>query len=186
MKTWIRELEEALSKHFYEDEVKDIISYYTEMIEERKANGESIDDILSDYHIKDIVKSMTPNILMKRVNDTYGKTSKSIRQLLLLLLSTPILLPLGILYITLIVVAFSFIIASVTILFSSIIGIVALSVDISTSSLGLAEMFGLIGISLMSFSCAILISVWLYKVVWILSKKLLIVFSKLAQRGEEK
>ncbi len=186
MKTWIKELEKALSKHFYEDEVKDIISFYTEIIEDRKAQGESMDDILSDYDIKDIVKSMTPNVLMKRVNDTYSKTTKSMRQLLLLLLSTPILIPLGILYIALIIVAISLIIASVSILFSSLVGIFAIAIELSTSSLGMAEMFGLIGVSLMGFSFAILVSIWLYKIVWILSKKLLVVFSKLAQRGEEK
>lgn len=184
MKTWINELEIALSKHFYDDEVNDIISFYTEIIEDRKAQGESIDDILSDYDIKSIVKEMTPNILMKRVNDTYSKTTKSMKQLLLLLLSTPILLPLGILYITMIIVAFAFIIASVSILFSSVVGIIALVVELSTASLGTAETFGLIGLSLMGFSFAILIAVWLYKVVWILSKKLLVVFSKLAKRGE--
>jgi uncharacterized membrane protein len=185
MKTWIKELEKALSKNFYEDEVKDIVSFYTEIIEDRKAQGESMDDILSDYDIKDIVKSMTPSILMKRVNDTYSKTTKSMRQLLLLLLSTPILLPLGILYIVMIIVAISLIIASFSIFFSSIVGIVALIVEISASTLGTAEMFGLIGISLMGFSFAILISIWLYKIVWILSKKLLVIFSKLAKRGDQ-
>jgi hypothetical protein len=88
-------------------------------------------------------------------------------------------------YIVMIVVAISLIIASFSIFLSSIVGIVALIVEVSSSTLGTAEMFGLIGISLMGFSFAILVSVWLYKIVWIISKKLLVIFSKLAKRGDQ-
>lgn len=184
MKYWIRDLESALRKHFYDDEVTEIVNYYTEMIEERKARGESVEDILKSYDIKDIVRHMTPDVLIRRVNDTHWKTSKSIRQLLVLLLSTPFLIPLGILYLVMVIVAIALIIASLSILFSSVIGVIALIVDVSSSAMGTAEMFGMVGVSLMGFSFAILLGIGLYQFVWVLSKKMLVLFSRFAKRGE--
>jgi len=79
MKTWLKELERALRTKFYDDEVKDILNYYEEIINDRLSSGEKIDDILSGYEIKKIVKDMTPEILMKRENTSVLRVSKSTR-----------------------------------------------------------------------------------------------------------
>jgi uncharacterized membrane protein len=89
MKTWLKELEKELRLRFYVNEVSDIISFYEEMIEDRLASGEDIEDILSDYDAKEIAKSMTTDVVMKRANDTYQAVVKSSKQLLKFLLSTP-------------------------------------------------------------------------------------------------
>ena len=52
MKTWLRELERELKRRFYDEEVKDVLSYYEEMIQERLSSGEQLDDILESYNIQ--------------------------------------------------------------------------------------------------------------------------------------
>jgi uncharacterized membrane protein len=186
MKTWLRELERELKRRFYDEEVKDVLSYYEEMIQERLSSGELIDDILESYNIRDIAKSITPEVIMKRTNDTYKKAVKSTKQLAAVLLSTPLLIPLGVLYLSLLVFAVSMMIASGAIILSSIVGGIAFLADISQSNLGTNEVMGLIGMILMTFSLMILFSLWMFRWIQILTKKLLYIFSKLARNKGEK
>jgi uncharacterized membrane protein len=186
MKTWLRELERELKRRFYDEEVKDVLSYYEEMIQERLSSGELIDDILESYNIRDIAKSITPEVIMKRTNDTYKKAVKSTKQLAAVLLSTPLLIPLGVLYLSLLIFAVSMMIASGAIILSSIVGGIAFLADISQSNLGTNEVMGLIGMILMTFSLMILFSLWMFRWIQILTKKLLYIFSKLARNKGEK
>jgi len=186
MKTWLRELERELKRRFYDEEVKDVLSYYEEMIQERLSSGENIDDILESYNIRDIAKSITPEVIMKRTNDTYKKAVKSTKQLAAVLLSTPLLIPLGVLYLSLLIFAVSMMIASGAIIFSSFVGGIAFLADVSQSNLGTNEVMGLIGIILMTFSLMILFSLWMFRWIQILTKKLLYIFSKLARNKGEK
>jgi uncharacterized membrane protein len=186
MKTWLRELERELKRRFYDEEVKDVLSYYEEMIQERLSSGELIDDILESYNIRDIAKSITPEVIMKRTNDTYKKAVKSTKQLVAVLLSTPLLIPLGVLYLSLLIFAVSMMIASGAIILSSIVGGIAFLADISQSNLGTNEVMGLIGMILMTFSLMILFSLWMFRWIQILTKKLLYIFSKLARNKGEK
>ena len=186
MKTWLRELERELKRRFYDEEVKDVLSYYEEMIQERLSSGEQLDDILESYNIRDIAKSITPEVIMKRTNDTYKKAVKSTKQLAAVLLSTPLLIPLGVLYLSLLIFAVSMMIASGAIILSSIVGGIAFLADLSQSNLGNNEMMGLIGMILMTFSLMILFSLWMFRWIQILTKKLLYIFSKLARNKGEK
>jgi uncharacterized membrane protein len=52
MQKWLEELRIELEKHFYPDEVSDILEYYEEMIEDRFQNGELKEDILASYNKK--------------------------------------------------------------------------------------------------------------------------------------
>jgi len=186
MKSWLRELERELKRRFYDEEVKDVLSYYEEMIQERLSGGENIDDILESYNIREIAKSITPEVIMKRANDTYKAAVKSTKQLAVVLLSTPLLIPLGVLYLSLLIFAVSMMIASGAVILSSIVGGIAFLANLSQSSLGTNEVMALIGLMLMTFSLMILFSLWMLKWVQILTKKLLYVFSKIARNKGEK
>jgi uncharacterized membrane protein len=185
MKTWLKELEKALSRKFYEDEVKDIVSYYEEMIEERRSSGENIDDILSEYKINEIVKTMTPNVLLKRPNRTHKDITRNTKQLVVVLLSTPFLLPLGILYVTFLIVAFSMMLVTGLLILSSFAGIYLMVLDLIQSNMETANILGIAGFSMMTFSFAVLVSVWIYQIAWHLSKKMLVWFSNIARKKGE-
>jgi len=184
MKAWINELKRALSKHFYKEEVEDILAYYQEFIEDRMANGESFDDIAESYPIDQIIKSMRPVILSKRKNDTYGKQAKSMRQLFYILWSTPLLIPLGIIYLILMIVSLSMIVSIFGITFSAIVGLAAIVLDVFKSSLGTAESFAIIGISLLGLGFAALICSFILKLVWEVSKWIYKWFIKIIKKGE--
>ena len=177
MNAWLKELEKALKKKFYDEEVKDIISYYEEIINDRLSSGESIDHILSGYDIHKILKDMTPEILMKRENKSYVQVSKSTKQLLILLLGTPLLLPLGIFYVSILIFIFSMIIVAWVVLFSSFVGFGAFVIDMFQSGLSLPNTLGALGMGLMVFGLMTLISISLYQLMVITWKKInLLVF----------
>ena len=185
MKTWLKELERALSKKFYKEEVVDIVAYYQEMIEERMSHGEDFEDIISDYQIDQIVKSMTALVLSKRENDTYKKTARSMSQLTVLLLSTPLLIPLGIIYVVLLIVSFSLVVSIMGIAFGTVVGLGSIIFNIASIGIGSGESFALIGAALIGFAVAILVCALLLKMVWEVSKLILKWFVKIVKKGEE-
>ncbi|MBE0700544.1 MAG: DUF1700 domain-containing protein [Acholeplasmataceae bacterium] len=187
MKTWLKLLETELKKKYDAHEVEDVLSYYEEMIQERLDSGETIKVILADYDVKSISKTIAPNVLMNRSTETYQKVIRSTRQLLVALLSTPLWIPLGILYVVVLIIAGSMMLTSVIITGVTLLASTQFLIDMISGSLGLAEIFGLLGISMMIVGLMILFSVWLYKWMETLVKKLIYYFSKLAKRiGEKK
>ncbi len=186
MKTWLKELERELKKRFYLTEAEGIVSYYEEMIQERIADGEDIGDILSDYDASEIAKSMTAEVVMKRANDTYKTVAKSSKQLMIFLLSTPLLIPLGLAYIIILIVCFSLMISLVSVIFASLVAMVGIFINMYQSGLGQNEIIGIIGIGLISLSFLILLSLWLYQVIQKLAQSLIKIFSKLAKNKEGK
>ncbi len=185
MKAWLRELERALQRKFYEEEVKDVMSYYEEIINDRLSNGESIDYILENYDIQKIVKDMTPEVLMKRENKSYLQVSRSTKQLLIVLLGSPILIPLGIVYISFLIFVFSMIITAGALLFSGVVGFVSYVIEVFSSGLTIPSMIGVFGFGLMVFSMLILMGLWLYQLMVYVWKKMIVWFSKLVfKRGE--
>ena len=187
MKSWLRELERELKKRFYLTEVEGIVSYYEEMIRERIDGGEDIDDILSDYDAKEIAKSMTTDVVMKRANDTYLSVAKSSKQLMMFLLSTPLLIPLGFAYIIILIVCVSLMISLISVVFASLVAMAGIFINMYHSGLGQYEVLGIIGVGMMVLSLLTLVSLWLYKAIQQLAKSLIQIFSKLAKsRGEKK
>ena len=185
MKTWLKDLENALSKKFYKDEVSDIVSYYEEMIEERLSGGEKLDVILDEYDIKDILKTMTPDVLVKRKNDTYPRLARSMKQLLATLLSTPLLIPIAVVYAVLLIFALTMIIVSFVVVLSTFVGFVGFSLDFFTTTLSTGNLMVLGGLSLMMVSLMLLASIWIYQLTIWTSKKLLVLFSKIARKAGE-
>jgi uncharacterized membrane protein len=186
MKTWLKELERALRAKFYDDEVKDILSYYEEIINDRLSSGEKLDAILSGYDVKKIVKDMTPEVLMKRKNTSMLRVSKSTRQLLIVLLGSPILLPLGIIYVSILIFVMSMMITAFVLVVSGLVGFAGLLVDMLQTSLSLPNILGVLGMGLMTFSMLILIALWMYQLMALFWRKLIVWFSKLAHRRGEK
>lgn len=183
MKSWLNELRKRLEKRFYEEEVDEIVLYYQEMIEERIEKGESIDLILSSYDIKEIIKNITPEIVMKRNHQTYQSVSKSTKQVILVLLSTPLLIPLGVTYIAMVVTAFSLLVASAAIAFSGCVAIIVYIIDLVSHAYPLIDTLGLLGLGMIGFSIMMLTSVIFAKLVFIIFSSMLKIFVKLLKKG---
>lgn len=185
MKAWLNELKKALARKFYDDEVKDIVGFYEELINDRLSDGESIDQILMSYDIQKIVKDMTPEVLMKRENKSYLQVSKSTKQLLILLLGSPLLIPLAVVYISVLIFVFSMILTAGILVVTGVIGFVTYVVDLFQSGLTLPNVIGTLGFGLMMFGMVILIALWLYQLMILVWKKMIIMFSKIVRkRGE--
>ena len=180
MKTWLIEFEIALKKHFYTDEVKRIIDYYEEMINDRIQTGEDEKEVLAEYNIDSIVKEMTLDVLVKRENNTLGYVSKSLKQLLIILLSTPLLIPIGALFLVILILLFSIAITSFSIVFASLLVFIVFLIDLFSTGLTISETFGLLGISLMAISVIFLCSYWIFSFMYNLLKNMLTKFTKLA------
>ena len=185
MKTWLNELRKKLDKKFYKEEVDEIVSYYEEMIEERKAKGESIDHILASYDINVLMKNITPEIVMKREHKTYLSLSKSTKQVILVLLSTPLLIPIGVTYVALIVTAVSLLIASVAMMFAGSVALISYLITLFSSTYPLIDHIGLLGIGLIGFSVMVLSAILLAKIVFVVIAGMLNIFAKVLKRGRE-
>lgn len=182
MKHWIQSLKKALGRHFYEDEIDNIVSYYEEIISERQDQGELIDDILMDYDIDEIVRLMTPNVLIKRSHTTGRSIGKSTLTLLLLLLSTPFLIPIGVLYLVFLIVAFVMIVVVFAVIVSSAMGLIGLFVELIQGTLGVAEVIGLTGVALMMTAAVIMLSLAVYRILINTIRLAISFFSRLAKR----
>lgn len=111
---FINKIEDNL-KAFDQSEINEIINYYNEIIADKMDLGLTEDEAINSLgDVKDITNEIKTNILMKRTNK---KSTNSLKNFLIILgiCSTPILLPIGItfavLYFTLYIVLFSFVIA---------------------------------------------------------------------------
>lgn len=187
MKTWMKELERGLKNKFYDNEVQDILSYYEEIINDRLSNNEKIEDIVRDYDIQKIVKDITPEVLMKRPNKSYVQVSKSTRQLIVFLLSSPFLIPLGIVYISLLIFVVSMIFTVWIVLFSAVVSFGTYIIELFQAGLTLPNFIGVLGFGLMVFAMMVILSLWLYQMMIYIWKKLIYWFSKLiTKRGESK
>ena len=107
------------------------------------------------------------------------------RQLLLLLLGSPILLPLGIVYISILIFVMSMIFTAFLLIVTGLVGFIGLLIDMLQSSLSIPNVLGVLGMGLMTFSMLILLALWTYQLMALLWRKLIVWFSKLAHRKGE-
>jgi uncharacterized membrane protein len=100
---FIMELRNSL-KSFSLEEVKKIIDYYEELIEEKKEEGLKEEEIINDFgDIKSIVHAVTADLMIERTN-TYESNENKVNKtnnvknffIILGICASPILLPLGI------------------------------------------------------------------------------------------
>lgn len=183
MKAWLIELERSLYKKLPINEVNKVTAYYSEMITERVEKGENIEQVLMDYDIKKIVKEITVESIIKRDLKTYTSKSNTMFQILLLLLSTPVLIPLGVIYLSFIIVAFSLLISGFSVFISGFMTLFVYLIDILNSSLNIVNLIGVLGIIIFSAALIIFISIYLMKLADVLIKLLLHVGKKIIKKG---
>jgi len=181
MDQFVKELRRALKKHFYEEEVDDICAYYEEMIYERKAQGEKIDDTLSDYQIKDIIRDMLPEVVQKRTT-TSKNIVKSNSLLVGLLISTPLLLPLGIAYIVMFSVFFAMIVTGASLIFSGVVVIFTFIVQALLAWGSTSAVFLTLGIGFITAAVLMLIGNIMIYVFKKLMMTLILATSRLAKK----
>lgn len=100
MKTFLNDLKKEANRYLEKNETNELVSYYEEIINERLLSNETIEIILADYDVEVIVKDALPGVILKRQD----KVFKNSFQVILLLFSTPILIPLAIVYLALVIV----------------------------------------------------------------------------------
>ncbi len=164
MDAWLKSFRIELKKHFYNDEIDEILSYYEEMISERQSNGESISDILKDYDQKRIIKELTLETISKRKIDNYFVAVKSVKQFLIILLTTPLWIPIGVLYLSLLITMGALLISSVAVGIGAVAGSLGMLIESATSQGGWYVIVGLVGISFIVFSITMSIAYWLFRI----------------------
>jgi len=184
-KRWFSSLNNELSKYFNEEEKNEIIAYYEEMFNDKLDEGEDLDVVLDQYDPKKIARQMIPRVVADR--KVIGKkTSNNLWLILLILFSTPVLIPLGIVYLSLMIVALSLIISGVAVVFIGGVALIAATVRTFTLGLSGPDMILSLGISLLGSAVAALIGYALIKLSWIALQYLAISFGKLMTRKKDK
>jgi len=178
MYQWLNVLKEELNKHFYPDEVDDILEYYQEIIEDRVQNGEIESEVLATLDPKSIAHDMLPEVLSKRTNVTSKERLKTTKQLWVALAQTSLKVPLTIIY-TIVIVLISIIMVSIALsMVGSFIVFIYYGFDLFEAGLSNYDKLGMSGISLVLLSIIGLILVNVYRLILEIHKKILNVFSQ--------
>lgn len=184
MTNWKNKLRKELKKQFSKDEIEEIIAYYEEIINDRVDRGEDLDKVLRSYNPHMIKKEMLPTMIQKRDHTKVKSSGRSSGQILLILFSTPILLPLLIIYLALIIVACALVITGFAVMVASLLALIPYSIDIFTTTTNQATQFGLLGIGLVILPVASLIGYGLFKTAFVIMKSMISFFSKLITRKQ--
>jgi len=185
MEKWLGELKLELEKHFYPDEVNDILEYYEEMIEDRMQNGELKEDIFNSYNKKEIVREMMPEVLSKRTNITQKERLKTTKQLWTAIAQTSLKIPLGILY-TVFVITISAIVISILVsVIGSLFVFIAYGLDLFEASISSYDKLGMSGIALVLLALTGLIMIYLYRLILEIYRRILNIFSQWTKKKGE-
>ena len=174
-------LNKELKKYFSQQEIDEIVDYYEELIDDRLERGESIEHILNSYQPKEIARAMIPQVVSKR--DSHDqKTTSSLWLILLILFSSPILIPLGVVYLVVMIVAFSILLSGGIVMASGVIAFIGQIIRAIATQLIFADALLMVGIGLIAF--AVCMSIGYYMVKWSseVLKHLAIWFGKLVTR----
>lgn len=181
---WFKMLDAELDKYFDEKEKHEIISYYQEMMDDKLEHGDDIDEVLDAYEPQAIARQMIPEVMTRRKH-TVKKASSNAWLIVLLLFSTPILIPLGVVYLSLMIVALSLIISGVAVMISGFGAVVIQIVRSLSMGLAFSDMMLSIGIALVALVICLLVGYALVSVSWWLLQHLAIWFSKLIIRKRD-
>ncbi len=182
MEKWLRALEAYLLKKFNQEEVNIVIDYYKEMISERVEHGENIDDVLASYQMKTIRKDMTVDLLSKRNITTPKEFVRSIVQFFVILLTTPLWIPLAIMYFVLFLLLGIFAIVAGIIFVAGIISIIFYTIEAFGQNYNTMETLGYVGLVLISISILSLVSIGIYRLCDRSAKSLYCIFMKLVRK----
>jgi len=105
---FLKELEQELNKTFYKkEEIKDLLLYYEEIINDRLERGERVADILRDYDPSVIAKSYVFETYEKRTKRSKKEGVSILGKALGVIFTTPLWIALGVLFFCLIVTSFA-------------------------------------------------------------------------------
>jgi len=187
MKKFLNELEKESKKYLNNEEVKEVVSYYEEIINERLADNEKLENILDDYSVKVIVKNMIPEMITKRDFKSHKNIFKSFWQLLLIMLFTaPILIPLAIVYLALMIAFAAITLSGVAVMISGIIAVIPYFIEIINFSTKIEVVLGLGGIGLIGSAIILLVGYLFAKVSYTIIKQMIKGFSSLILRKQVK
>ena len=182
MDKWLKTLEQRLSKKFNKTEVDEVISYYEEIINDRLEQGESIEEILKSYHMATIERDMMVSELSKREVNSIQDLLKIVFQFFLILIATPLWIPIAVIYFVSYVIVFVFFIVSISIFFSGLAAIIYYIAIAFTDMTSFLEVTGYIGIGLVVMAILSLISLGFYRVSQWIAKNLFKVFVNLIKK----
>lgn len=173
-------------KEFKEEETKEIINYYDEIIADKIEAGLSeTEAVRSLGNVSDITNEIKVNIVMNRSDK---KSTNALKNFLIILgiASTPILLPLGIvfaiLFITLFIVLFALVFSFGASGIAVIIAIITQSVVTVITTGEIGAFFIQLGLGLAAGSILLLLTIELFKLTKFLLNKTNKLFSKVIKK----
>ncbi|MFA6801321.1 MAG: DUF1700 domain-containing protein [Acholeplasmataceae bacterium] len=184
LKTWLIQFEKELTNYFDKKETDEILTYYEEMVNDKLDEGRDIDEVLSSYEPKKLAKQLIPQVLSKRAVKSKD-TSHNAWLVVLILFSSPILIPLGIVYISLMIVAASLVISGGAVIIGGAFSVIMYLFQVFTMGLAAPELFVSIGMGLIAFSILSTLGYFMFKISWYIFKQLAIWFSRLIVRKRE-
>ena len=182
MDKWLKTLEQRLSKKFNKTEVDEVVSYYEEIINDRLEYGESIEDILKNYHMATIERDMMVSEISKREVNSIQDLLKIVFQFFFILIATPLWIPIAVIYFVSYVIVFVFFIVSISIFISGLAAIIYYIAIAFTDVTSFLEVTGYIGIGLVVMSILSFVSLWFYKISQWIAKNLFKVFVNLIKK----
>ncbi len=166
-KRWFTSLNSELSKYFNVDEKQEIVDYYEEMINDKLDAGQNIDYILNQYDPKQIARSMIPKVVSNRTSDKKNKTTKkNIWLILVILFTTPLWIPIGVVFLVLVILAFVFVVTGFALMASGVGFIFTEFITMFGQGLVFNELALQLGVSLivlailLSVGYAMILSAW--------------------------
>ena len=155
------------------------------MIDDRLDRGEFLDNILDEYDPNVIAKSMIPEIVSKRTI-SHEKTSVNVWLIVLVLFSTPLLIPLGVVYLTFMIVVGSIMVAGIAVAGSGLFAVMLQIIGIISSGITFPNAMLSIGLVLIALIICLLVGYWLIKISWWLLQHLVMWMSQLIIRKKDK
>ena len=177
MKEFLKELEKEAKKYLDEKETLEVINYYEEIINDRLTNNEEIEDVLVSYNAKAIIKELLPEVITKRNLKKPKNAGKSVWQLILVLFSAPILIPLAITFIVLVVAIIIVLCAVAFSLVLSILAIIPYIIEIFGYASNFGSFIGLLGLGIIGVTILAFLGSILLKFTFLLLAKIIKLFS---------
>ena len=182
MKQFLKELKSYAWKFVDKKESEELVTYYQEIITDRLLEGESIEEILKDYDIAEVIKEAIPQIMRK----TPGNVFKTMFKILIVLFSTPILIPVAVVFLVLIIVAISLFITFIAVGIAIVFSLLFYTIEIFQYTGSFSKVLGLISLGVIAttivFYFSYLLSYGLYYGLQKLTKAILgVIFKKRGQ-----
>lgn len=155
------------------EEQNDILNYYEELVNDRLELGENIEDIKASLNYNEIKYTSFTNTIEKRKNDTINKSVKNSFTLLLFLFASPLLIPLGIVYLTIIFVIYVLIFSVGITAFSVPLTMVVNTIASLTKFQNIGDLLLNIGSVILISSFVILVTIYFIKLLYTLNNYLI-------------